>query len=492
MRILNHDELISHGNVEGRKIAVEILEAAMQASDPYYNTRKLIRLEDGILYIGNPDYEANQDIRTGVDAYERSSIDRVFVFGAGKGSNRVAKAIEDTLGDWVTGGVIIAKYGDENNLQKVEVVHAGHPVPDENCVQGCRRMQEYIQQAKLTERDLVFTIVCNGASSLLTLPAPGVELKDVMEMTHMMQIECGAPTHDLAYVRNQVDAMKGGRITKLLAPAKMVHILAVDINNPTVAGVSGYPDLMYRNVWLHTMPDATNAEHAIEVLKKWGCWDRVAPSIRNILQNPNAVPPTLSCAEYEAMDCRVFGIMPIESGFMPTAMKMAAERGFTPHLLCRRTNIEASAFGGSLGRISQLIETEDSPFQAPCALFSMGEMLVTVADSKGIGGRNQEFCLALANVIAGSSRTVAVSVDTDGTDGPGGRFDEEAYALGCNNLSGGVVDGYTAQEAKDAGLNLFEAVKSHATSAPLWKLKSGVWATRNISLNDFSMVLISK
>jgi glycerate-2-kinase len=63
-------------------------------------------------------------------------------------------------------------------------------------------------------------------------------------MTYMMQIERGAPTHDLAFVRNQVDAMKGGRITKMLTPAKMVHILALDINEPTVAGVAGYHDLI--------------------------------------------------------------------------------------------------------------------------------------------------------------------------------------------------------------------------------------------------------
>lgn len=490
MRILNYDDLISHGNIELRKIAVEILKAVIDASDPYYNTKRLIKLENDVLYIGNKDFEANGDIRTGIDVYRRGDIDRIFVFGAGKGSNRVAKAIEDVLGDWLTGGVLIAKYGDENNLDKIELIHAGHPVPDENCVKGCKRIMEYVQEIKLTERDLVFTIVGNGVSSLLTLPAPGIKLSDVTEMTRMMQIECGAPTHDLAFVRNQVDSMKGGRITRILAPAKMVHILAVDINKPNVAGVAGYRDLMYKNVWLHTMPDATNAERAIEVLKKWDCWDRVAQSIRDILQNPNAIPPALSCEEYERMDCRVFGIMPSESGFMPTAMRMAAERGFTPHLLCRRTNIEASALGAFLGRMSQLIEAEDIPFKAPCALFMMGEMLVTVADSKGIGGRNQEFCLALANVIAGSKRTVAVSVDTDGTDGPGGNFDDEAFAKGCNNLSGGVVDGYTAQEAKALGLDLFKAVKTHATSAPLWKMKSGIWATRNISLNDFTMVLI--
>lgn len=492
MRILNMQDLKSHGNIKGRDIAVDILEAAMEATDPYYNTKKLVRLFDGKLYIGNPDYEGKGDIRTGIDVYTRDDIDRIFVYGAAKGSNRVAKALEEILGDWLTGGVIIGKHGDEDNLSRIRLIHAGHPVPDAACVEGCNAIIASIREAKLTPRDLVFTVVGNGVSSLLTLPAGKITLEEVTDMTRQMQIEHGAPTQDLSHVRVQIDAMKGGRITKLLRPAKMVHILAVDINDPTVAGIGGYRDLMTRNTWLHTMPDATTREKAIEALKKWDCWDTVAQSIRDTLENPVDVPPPMTQEEYESMDARVFGIMPSHLGFMPTAMNMAKEKGFEPHLLCRRTNAEASAVGVYLGRIAQLIEAEGSPFKAPCALFSMGEMLVTCGDNPGVGGRNQEFCVSLAQTIAGSKRIVACSVDTDGTDGPGGNFDDEAFSKGINNLCGGVVDGYLAQEAKDEGINLFTAQKTHATSAALWKLKSGVNATRNISLNDFTMVLITE
>lgn len=492
MRILNIEDLKSHGNIKGRDIAVDILEAAMEATDPYYNTKKLVRLEDNKLYIGNPDFEGHGDIKTGIDVYSRNDIDRIFVYGAAKGSNRVAKALEEILGDWLTGGVIIGKHGDEDNLSKIKLVHAGHPVPDEFCVKGCEMIVESVKNAKLTPRDLVFTIVGNGVSSLLTLPAPGIKLEEVMDMTRQMQIVHGAPTQDLSHVRVQIDCMKGGRITKLLKPAKMVHILAVDINDPTVAGYGNYDELMNKNTWLHTMPDATTREKAINALKKWDCWDSVSQSIRDTLENPVNVPSSLTREEYEKLDARVFAIMPSRLGFMPTAMKMAKEKGFEPHLLCRRTNAEASAVGIYLGRMAQLIEGENSPFKAPCALFSMGEMLVTCGDNPGIGGRNQEFCVSLARIIAGSKRIVACSVDTDGTDGPGGNFDDEAFKNGINNLCGGVVDGYLAEEAKEKGIDLFEAQKTHATSAPLWKLNSGVNATRNISLNDFTMVLITE
>jgi glycerate-2-kinase len=57
-------------------------------------------------------------------------------------------------------------------------------------------------------------------------------------------------------------------------------------------------------------------------------------------------------------------------------------------------------------------------------------------------------------------------------------------------LAGGIVDGETVAAAKKAGINLDEELKRHNTSPTLWKLKSGVWATPNISLIDLTVALI--
>ena len=44
LRIQNMESLGCHGNIRGRRDMLEILEAGLEASDPYGNTRKLIRL----------------------------------------------------------------------------------------------------------------------------------------------------------------------------------------------------------------------------------------------------------------------------------------------------------------------------------------------------------------------------------------------------------------------------------------------------------------
>ena len=102
MRILNSDQLISHGNVRGREALVQILEAGMQAADPYMNMADLVRLEGKRLIVGNRDFEPAGDPRSGDEVIDLNGVGGIYVFGAGKGSQRMARALEDVLGDWLT------------------------------------------------------------------------------------------------------------------------------------------------------------------------------------------------------------------------------------------------------------------------------------------------------------------------------------------------------------------------------------------------------
>lgn len=115
-----------------------------------------------------------------------------------------------------------------------------------------------------------------------------------------------------------------------------------------------------------------------------------------------------------------------------------------------------------------------------------GEMIVTVGDSKEVGGRNQEFCAAIADRIRGSRRIVAAAVDTDGTDGPGG-FSQKG-APTC--LAGGCVDGYTVNEFEKAGFDIRQVLKKHGTSKALWNTGNGIHAIQGISVNDLVVILI--
>jgi glycerate-2-kinase len=118
-------------------------------------------------------------------------------------------------------------------------------------------------------------------------------------------------------------------------------------------------------------------------------------------------------------------------------------------------------------------------------------LVVTVGKESGIGGRNQEFALAAALHIAGSKNTVIASIDTDGTDGPGFQFSNDLEGM-PKCLAGGIVDGYTVDEARAVGIDINGELLKHNTSPALWTLKNGIVATPNISLNDLTVALVTR
>lgn len=479
-RILNPDTLVSHGNVRGRQAMLDILEAGLQASDPYYNTRKLIQLDGNTLTVGGADFEPEGDPQTGDEVIDLTKVRRIFVFGAGKGSQRVAKAIEDVLGDRLTGGHIIDKHGGEMILARIGVTFGAHPVPDEGCVRGCQRILEMTRG--LREDDLVFTVVCNGVSSLLTLPVPGVSLEDVRQTTYIMQIDRGAPTGDLNPIRNHLDMMKGGRFSQYIQPARAIHIIGWQPQK--------YAQLMRHNVWLHSLPEGSTFADAVRNLKKWDAWDAVPASVRAHLLRADPAHETVKFETFEKTRFRIFGVMPDHLGSVPTAVRKAAELGFEPHILYNSVAMKAEASQVGIITASMALQAERTgePFTPPVALIGRTEMIVTVGKETGMGGRNQEFALAAAVCIEGSECIVMGSVDTDGTDGPGKQF-TDAYP-DIPVLNGAIVDGTTVRRAREMGFDVFEELKRHNTSPVLYPLGDGVVATQNISMNDLTVTLI--
>jgi glycerate-2-kinase len=366
-------------------------------------------------------------------------------------------------------------------LKKIGVTLGGHPAPDEDCLRGCEKILEFAKC--LTDQDLVFTCVANGVSSLLTLPATGLTLADLRQTTLVTQIERGMPTRELNPIRNHLDRMKGGRISRYFHPAKMIHIISIDPGE--------YDQRMHQNYWLHNLPDCTTFQDAIDNLKRYDAWEAVPEAVRKHLIKADPREETLKAKDFEKMSFRIFGLMPghWQSGKLLPAMKKSEELGFRAFLLADQlVEIEASQAAIYMASIANTIERSGRPFKPPCALFSSGELVVTVGKEKGIGGRNQEFALSAALKISGSENVVIASVDTDGTDGPGFQFSAGGSDIPC--LSGGIVDGMTVEEAKRKGVDIIGELKKHNTTPALWKLNSGVVVSPNISVIDLTVALV--
>jgi glycerate-2-kinase len=486
LRILNDLQITNHGNIKGRRLVVELMETALQAADPYRNACKLLKRQNKNLYIGNKLFEADNDPQSGTNEYKLDEINNIFVVGAGKGVQRVAKALEDVLDDHLSGGCLIAKHGDPVILSKIKVVHGAHPIPDENCIKGCSEIMKIAET--VTEKDLVFTIFGNGGSSLLTMPEDGISLEDVKWLTNIMQIEKGASTIDLNVIRNHIDKMKGGKLSRLFSKAQCVHIIITDSNHHVIQQERhDYYGLMGKNVWLHNLPDNSTFSMAIEIIKKYEVENVIPLSIRKFLQTADPKYETVKFQEFKNYRFRVFGIMPDSEHFFTAVYKKAKEKNIPCHILTQTLHAEASCCAKVICSIVKNIASYGQPLKKPVILLSSGEMLVTVEDSKGVGGRNQEFALQAALEIDGFHNIVVASADSDGTDGPGGLKIEGAPVC----LGGAIVDGFTLAEAKVKKIDIEEKIKNHDTSETLWYLNCGIHIEQNISLNDITIIYVS-
>ena len=94
---------------------------------------------------------------------------RTLVLGAGKAAAAMALAVEQS---WPSGaplsGLVVTRYGHGQLTNRIKVVEAGHPMPDESGANAAREMLRLA--GGLGKEDLLLALVSGGGSSLLSLP----------------------------------------------------------------------------------------------------------------------------------------------------------------------------------------------------------------------------------------------------------------------------------------------------------------------------------
>ena len=456
MIIKNRKELLSHGNIKGRKIALDIIDYAMEAIDAYGLTRKLISIEGEILKVASL-------------TYDLSKVGNIYVLGAGKAVLQMAEALEDVLGDRIKRGIVIEKRLDGmtrgleriKRFRKIKVLQGGHPIPDEVDVRGAKEILEIAKDAG--EGDLVFFCVQGGCTCMTTLPAEGLSLEDIKETTDLL-LKSGADIEALNAVRIPITTLSEGRLARYIHPAEIINIVVND-------AVWNYPQGWHKSWydiggWGPSVPvqgsKLNDFEVAVSLLKKYKLWEKVPDSIRNRLRNadPNLMAQTVRDFERMRIKYHTFVLANPEYG-AEAAKKGAEEIGLNSMILFSTIEGEAREVGTVFAGIAKEIAKNDRPLKRPCVIISSGEMTVTIVGEHGEGGRNQECVLSAALKIDGGKDIVIASVSTDGTDGP-------------TYIAGGIVDGYTMQRAKEKGIDAFENLERHNSSYVLRELGDAI------------------
>jgi glycerate 2-kinase len=398
--------------------------------------------------------------------FDLAKVGHIYVIGGGKAAQRQAKALEDALGDLITDGAVNAKKGDTVYLQRVPVTLAGHPIPDDDSVAGARKIVEVASKAR--RGDIVFFSESGGGSALLTLPAPGITLQDLIDLNRMLYFEAGASMPDTNAVRNLMTVLRSQEV-RYVGEATFIQIST----DERPLGLRVYISRNDRA----TMSSDDHYAYATSVLKRYNCWERVSESVRQFLLAADPRYAPLRPEERARMNYfRVAG----PDTMLDAAQKRATSLGINATIIASSiSNVEAKECGEVFAYMAQEIEAFARPAKPPCVLLCGGELVVTVGDARGIGGRNQEFVLSMAPRFAGSDRVVAASVDSDGNDGP-------------TDQAGGVVDGLTLLRAQVAGLDVFEELHQHNTSGLLRRLGDSIYTgVRGTNVQDLRVVYVA-
>src|SRR5271165_4435398 len=348
---------------------------------------------------------------------------RTVVVGAGKAAASMARAVEaHWLADLPLSGLVVTRYGHGvGPLARIEVVEARHPVPDAAGQSAAARILELVRG--LGPDDLVLCLISGGGSSLLSLPAPGIELADKQAVNRAL-LRSGASIHEMNCVRKHLSAIKAGRLAAAAAPAQVVSLIISDVPGDDPSVIASGP----------TVPDATTLADARAVLERYGI--DPPPSVRERLADPKAETPKPGDPAFERT---VTGIIAAPQALLEAAALFARKAGVQPLILGDAIEGEAAEVGRVMAGIARQVAVHRQPAPPPCVLISGGETTVTVR-GRGRGGRNVEFLLALAVQVDGLAGVHALAADTDGVDG-------------AEDAAGAIVAPDTLARAADLGIN---------------------------------------
>ncbi|WP_240470579.1 glycerate kinase type-2 family protein [Halomonas halocynthiae] len=327
---------------------------------------------------------------------------RTLVVGAGKAAAAMAAALERawqmSQPDAPLSGLVVTRYGHgpqhAADCQRIEVLEASHPMPDNLSERAAKRMLEAVDG--LSEDDLVIALISGGGSALMTLPADGVSLSEKQSINHHL-LRSGAPIRDINTVRRHLSAIKGGRLAAAAHPARVLTWLISDVPGDEASLIASGP----------TLADSSTPQQALEILESYSL--PVSDDVRHHLAN-SCDWPTPDAPEF-ARDQQVMLARAKEA--MLAARAFAESYGVTVDYLGDDLEGEARELGR---RHARLALEHQRKLSSPLLILSGGETSVTVVGD-GRGGRNVEYLLGVFDELKGASNIYALAIDTDGIDG---------------------------------------------------------------------------
>ena len=381
---------------------------------------------------------------------------KLLVIGAGKAAASMAKEFEDSYNDGPIEGIVITRYGHSTKTKFIEVVEASHPEPDKIGLIASKKLFDLAKKAD--EDDHVIFLISGGASSLLTLPADGINFEEKQRINKELLIS-GAPIDQMNIVRRALSKIKGGRLAEAIYPAKLSTYMISDIPGDDPSYIGSGPTIQ---------ANGSNND-ALKILNDYKI--DISENLKEIIIK-NQLPKILNSPTYMLAN----PMMALKSAY-----DEAAKFGYKPIIISDSLEGEARVEGQKMADLAIKIKKEKKfkniDLKQPILLLSGGETTVTVKGN-GKGGRNTEFMLSMAIHLNEASGITALSIDSDGIDG-------------VEDNAGAFISDVTLRKAKSKNLMPQKFLDNNDSYSFFQKIDDLIFTNPTLTnVNDFRAVLI--
>ena len=374
---------------------------------------------------------------------------KIVLVSVGKAGWQMASAAYKELGDRIEGGVVVTKYDHSKGpIGNLQIVEAGHPVPDENSYKGTALAIDSVKD--LGKDDMVLFLVSGGGSALFEKPL--IPTNDMENLTSQL-LASGASITEMNTIRKRMSAVKGGKFALICKPARVFSIVLSDIIGDPLDMIASGP----------AYPDKSTKEEAISIAEKYNL--TLTPLMKELLEKET--PKSLDNTE-----TYVTGSV---KELCASASITSEKLGYKPFVLTSSLSCIAREAGVFMANIAETYSDSKESLAFICG----GETVVKLT-GKGKGGRNQEFALASAPILSKVENAAIFSVGSDGTDGP-------------TDAAGGYVDTDTLSTLEKEGVDVNKVLLDNDAYNAL-KVSNGLVMTgpTGTNVNDFAVLLIKR
>jgi len=390
------------------------------------------------------------------ETIDLSDVDRIFLFAVGKAAPHMAACALPLIEDKLAGGVVLTREAEPRREGRLDYLPASHPLPDEKSLESARTILGMAEKAEA--RDLVLVLLSGGGSAQLCLPAQGLSLEDKRRTTDAL-MKAGAGIGELNTVRKHISAVKGGRLARAAAPARVLTLVISDVIGNDLGTIASGPTHGDDSIWADVRA----------VLEARNLWASVPEAVRRAVEEGERGER----AETLKKDAPVFARVSNHIiGDVRTALDAAAARarnlGFETLILTESDSGEAREAAREYIAFLESLACSARRSVRPLCLLAGGELTVTVTGT-GRGGRNTEFILAALREIERGALDQAgedtpyrrAARSAAGMEDPGGRaFSWLMLSLGTDGIDGPTdaagawIDPSTVARGRKAGLDI--------------------------------------